>query len=284
MDSKERAVAAVLKLAELRSELGNIAAPTGLRSNLTSAWERLKRWKSRVVEYLRENVSDQEAKRLSAKQLRSFSMIDPSQNFIDEARLYDGYLEALIEELNAHPESVLDAIHVRVVPRAGRAAPEPIPATASVPGPIRVASGPHKVFLVHGHDEINLLRLEKLLRDKYHLVPVILRFVAGQGRTLIEKFEQEADGCSFAFVLLTPDDFVHDGSAGYAQARPNVVFELGWFCGRLGRDKVTMMLRHGTQVHSDLDGISRVEFRDSVEEKVLDIERELDAAGLRKSH
>ena len=66
MDSKERAVAAVLKLAELRSELGNIAAPTGLRSNLTSAWERLKRWKSRVVEYLRENVSDQEAKRLGS--------------------------------------------------------------------------------------------------------------------------------------------------------------------------------------------------------------------------
>ena len=54
-----------------------------------------------------------------------------------------------------------------------------------------------------------------------------------------------------------------------------VSVELGWFYGRLGRQRVW---KRGTQIHSDLDGISRLEFTDSVEEKRDEIERELVAA------
>lgn len=139
-----------------------------------------------------------------------------------------------------------------------------------------------KLFIVHGHDEDNLNKLRDLLKNKHKLECIIMKFQPGKGRTLIEKFEQEAGDAGFAFILMTPDDLVEipGKKEQYAQARPNVIFELGWFHGKLGRNRVCILFKKGTQIHSDLAGVSRIEFNDSVEEKVLEIERELRAAGL----
>lgn len=68
----------------------------------------------------------------------------------------------------------------------------------------------------------------------------------------------------------------------YSQARPNVIFELGWFYGRLGRSRVCILFQEGSKLHSDLDGVLRIQFRESVEEKLGEIEKELKAAGLLK--
>jgi len=141
-----------------------------------------------------------------------------------------------------------------------------------------------KVFIVHGHDEANLLKLKDLLKERYRLDCIIMAKQPGKGRTLIEKFEQEANEAGFAFALMTPDDLVKvEGKNKYAQARPNVIFELGWFYGKLGRDRVCILFKEGTEIHSDLKGISQIRFKESVEEKVLEIEEELRAAGLIKN-
>jgi predicted nucleotide-binding protein len=137
-----------------------------------------------------------------------------------------------------------------------------------------------RVFIVHGHDELNVHKLRDYLRDELKLVPVVMSFEAGKGRTLIEKFEQEAEGIVYAFALLTPDDVVQTANGQYAQARPNVAFELGWFYGRLGRQNVCILLKKGAQIHSDLDGISQIKFGENVTEKAIEIERELRAAGI----
>ena len=109
-----------------------------------------------------------------------------------------------------------------------------------------------------------------------------LRDKPGRGRTLIEKFEEEASTSAFAFVIFTPDDFIEvpDSGERYTQARPNVIFELGWFYGRLRRDKVCILFKKGAKIHSDLGGINRVEFSESVDEKIADIESELKEAGV----
>lgn len=153
----------------------------------------------------------------------------------------------------------------------------------------------NKVFIVHGHDKANLYELRDLLKDRFKLDCVIMSKQPGKGRTLIEKFEQEAQDAGFAFVLMTPDDQIAPeegvmiGNLGlpvksktpqYFQARPNVIFELGWFYGKIGRDRVCIVFKKDTKIHSDLDGISRIEFNESVTEKVLEIENELRAAGL----
>lgn len=61
-----------------------------------------------------------------------------------------------------------------------------------------------------------------------------------------------------------------------------MIFELGWFYGRLGRDRVCILFKEGTKVPSDLDGISRIQFSESVEEKIVEIERELISSGVLK--
>lgn len=84
---------------------------------------------------------------------------------------------------------------------------------------------PKRVFIVHGHDKGNLLRLREILKERFGLEPVILISQPGKGRTLIEKFEQEAYQCAFAFVLMSPDDQVQVGRRGkkgkFVQARAN---------------------------------------------------------------
>ena len=108
----------------------------------------------------------------------------------------------------------------------------------------------------------------------------LLRDQPGRGRTIIEKFEGEAGRAAYGIALLTPDDLVSTVEGAYSQPRPNVIFELGWFFGRLGRDRVCILFKEGTSLHSDLAGISRVSFPDSVEQAVLGLEGELRAAGL----
>ena len=137
-----------------------------------------------------------------------------------------------------------------------------------------------KVFVIHGHDETNTLKLRNLLKERFKLEPIVLKELPSKGRALIEKFEEEASDASFAFALVTPDDLVRIQTDEYAQPRPNVIFELGWFYGRLGRNRVCILFREGSRIHSDLDGVLRIQFRESVEEKLGEIERELRAAGL----
>ena len=97
----------------------------------------------------------------------------------------------------------------------------------------------------------------------------------GRGRTIIERFEEEAQNATYAFVLLTSDDTVKTKDRKYAQARHNVVFELGWFYGRLGRKKVCIILKEGTDIHSDLSGIQQIRFNNSIKDKYMEIQKEL---------
>ena len=136
------------------------------------------------------------------------------------------------------------------------------------------------VFVIHGHDELNTHRLTLLLQNHFHVNPVVIMSEPGMSRPLIDKYEDNASLCAFALALVTPDDEIASPSGRYHQGRPNVIFELGWFVGRLGKHRVAILLKEGTTIHSDIDGVSRIQFRDNVEEKYLDIQREFAAAGV----
>jgi predicted nucleotide-binding protein len=260
----ERSRRAIADQREQLAEIVNQARD----GNFDAAFERLKRWKERTVRILADEVSQGEAQRLQAKRKGSFVMGNPMRNLVDEAQMYDAFLETLSEEIAAHPGEVLDV---------------PVAATAAPPEVVSPAPGSsNAVFVVHGHDELNLLRLKEMLRDRWGLDPIVLSGEPGKGRTIIEKFEQEAQRAVFALALLTPDDIVEVKDQHYAQGRPNVIFELGWFYGRLGRSRVCILFKKGTQIHSDLDGISRLEFSERVDEKRDELERELAAAEIVK--
>jgi predicted nucleotide-binding protein len=112
-----------------------------------------------------------------------------------------------------------------------------------------------RVFIVHGHADGPREAVARFL-EQLGLEPVILHEHANQGRTIIEKFEAHAD-VGFAVVLLTPDDV--GGSSRYEQrprARQNVILELGYFIGRLGRGKVCALKADGVELPSDILGVA----------------------------
>lgn len=70
-----------------------------------------------------------------------------------------------------------------------------------------------------------------------------------------------------------------DGSATDEQrrARQNVLFELGYFVGKLGRGKVCMLLKGNLEMPSDLAGVEYVNFDSDWR---LNVAQEMKAAGL----
>jgi predicted nucleotide-binding protein with TIR-like domain len=135
------------------------------------------------------------------------------------------------------------------------------------------------VFVIHGHDELNARRLSDLLRE-HGLTPVVMRSQPGMSRVLTDKFEAEASSCTFALAIFTPDDLITSGTHQYHQARPNVIYETGWFIARLGKERVIILLRAGAEMHTDLQGVSRVQFGEDLLHSSHEIQRELRAAGL----
>jgi hypothetical protein len=86
----------------------------------------------------------------------------------------------------------------------------------------------------------------------------VLHEQANRGRTVLEKFEDHADVASFAVVMLTPDD-VGGAVSGkpMPRGRQNVVFELGFFFGKLGRERVCVLLAGGVEQPSDQQPVLR---------------------------
>jgi predicted nucleotide-binding protein len=111
-----------------------------------------------------------------------------------------------------------------------------------------------KVFIVHGHEGEPRAAVEGFLR-KMDFTPVILGEQTNQGRTIVEKFEDHSD-VDFAIVLLTPDD-VGGPKGGHQQprARQNVILELGYFIGKLGRKNVCALKAGDLEIPSDFIGV-----------------------------
>jgi predicted nucleotide-binding protein len=118
----------------------------------------------------------------------------------------------------------------------------------------------NKVFLVHGHDNSSKESTARFL-EKLGLEVVILHEKANEGRTVIEKFEFHSN-VGFAVVLLTPDDVgavATNPTALQGRARQNVILELGFFTGSLGRRRVCGLFRPGLEVPSDFHGVLFIE-------------------------
>lgn len=144
----------------------------------------------------------------------------------------------------------------------------------------------NKVFIVHGHDDELKLDVERFISE-IGLEPIILHRQLDQGKTIIEKFEEYSD-VGFAFVLLTPDEIAYLKSEQNKleeerqtefRARPNVIFEYGYFVGRLGRARVCCLSKGNVALPSDISGLIYKSINKTVDEQGIAIIRELKAAG-----
>lgn len=134
------------------------------------------------------------------------------------------------------------------------------------------------IFIVHGHNNEVKINVARTL-EKLGLNPIILHEQANAGKTIIEEFEQHSN-VGFAIILMTDDDL---GKAKKDEnlnprSRQNVILELGYFIGRLGRDRVCPLYFNGVELPSDLYGLLYTEI-DSSENWKIKIAKELKAAG-----
>ena len=122
-----------------------------------------------------------------------------------------------------------------------------------------------KVFVIYGHDTEAKAQLKGLI-EELGLEPIILDEIPGGGKTIIEQLEKQLPDASFACTLLTPDDEGHKSGQPddlKPRARQNVVFELGMAVGKLGREKVAVLLKSNTEIFSDIHGLIYIEFVDA---------------------
>lgn len=115
------------------------------------------------------------------------------------------------------------------------------------------------VFVVHGRDETLLHQTARFL-EKLQLKPIILFEQPGKGKTIIEKIEHYGD-VTFAIVLFTPDDvgkLASKNGEGLPRARQNVILELGYFLGRLGREQVAVLYDESVELPSDYRGVEYI--------------------------
>lgn len=101
--------------------------------------------------------------------------------------------------------------------------------------------------------------------------PVIMNLSGFGAVTVPQVFEDLASQVSAAIVIVTADDIGgfarikdHDTIPATSlklevRARENVWVEVGWFWGRLGRERIFLWLKDKVEIPSDLQGVARTE-------------------------
>ncbi len=142
-----------------------------------------------------------------------------------------------------------------------------------------------KVFLVFGHDELAKSKVEAFLW-KINVEPILLGEKANEGKTIFEKLVKHGE-VKFAVIIMTPDDLgaaknaVEDISVLEGRARQNVVFEFGFFAGKLGREHTAVIYVSGTELPSDYRGLGYIGLDTDWQTQLM---RELTAAKVNIDH
>jgi predicted nucleotide-binding protein len=218
--------------------------PVPIRSAevLNEAMEQLKKWRTFNIDLLsRMYTSDEFSDEYSASSIAVYQGQDryfsPSLNT---------YVSRLMESLKRQVstlESFVERLEIIDEASGDRAA-------AVAPG------DRFKVFVVHGHDVGAREGVARFL-EKIGLTAITLTEQPNRGRTIIEKFVDCAREVGFAVVLLTPDDLGGETAddSQKSRARQNVIFELGYFVGSLGRGRACLLRKEKVEIPSDLYGV-----------------------------
>ncbi len=137
-----------------------------------------------------------------------------------------------------------------------------------------------RVLIIHGRgdtgEELRNMIMQKASSTPDALLrglaePVIMNLSGSGAVTVPSVFEDLASQVAAAIVIVTADDI-----GGFARwtisetvpatalelqvrARENVWVEVGWFWGRLGREKIFLWLKDTVEIPSDLQGVARTE-------------------------
>ena len=225
---------------QIQKGMDLLAPNIGGRLELDAARNKYYRWSDYNRELLKrlfstEEFANQYGASIGVMFLGQTSLQEDVTNFRRDIERFINRLQSISDRL--------DLIPVR--------SPSPL---APQPAPPR-GSDNNSVFIVHGHDEGAREAVARFL-EQLGLKAVVLHEQVNAGQTVIEKLEKHAD-VGFAVVLLTPDDEGRKKGTEelLGRARQNVILELGYFIGKLGRERVCALQRGNLEAPSDVLGV-----------------------------
>lgn len=134
------------------------------------------------------------------------------------------------------------------------------------------------VFIGHGRNEVVRHKVKDFIRDRCGLNPLVLQELPSAGMTVIEKLEKYGRTADYAVLILTADAVTAEGEA---RARQNVIQELGWFQGVLGRNCTAILCQKDVELFSNIGGVVYLEFTGNEVDSVFEgLRKELEEAGL----
>jgi predicted nucleotide-binding protein len=130
--------------------------------------------------------------------------------------------------------------------------------------PKRKTTMSHRVFIASSSEGLRVAETVKaLLSDTLGGLAEVETWDAGTfalTKTYIESLEQEVNKADFAVLVLTLDDELLTRETKTSVPRDNVLFELGLFIGKLGRDRSFYIQPQGLKLPTDLLGIESTKF------------------------
>jgi predicted nucleotide-binding protein len=244
-------------MAQIQAGKELMSAPRRTKADRDALLKRIKYWQDYNKTWLDVNIGGFIADRFTS---RIFN--DPNALQTLWANQYH-YLDDEITQLQSiHDRLTFWAPQPQAAPTASQARPDA------------------PIFIVHGSDTLRAEAVARAVERATSHDTIILREQASLGRTLIEKFEHHAAQVSYAIIILTPDD--HGARTGNTATQPrgrqNVIFEMGYFFGLIGRRNVSVLLHPSVEKPSDTDGIVYIPFDDTGTWKT-ELFRELHHAG-----
>jgi predicted nucleotide-binding protein len=123
----------------------------------------------------------------------------------------------------------------------------------------------NKIFVVHGQDNTMKSDVTQTLQQ-LDLDPIILHEKPNSTQTLIQK-TSDYTHVSFAVILLSPDELAYPtektSDEAKSQAKQNIIFELGYLLGRLGKQNVVAIYRKKKdfETPNDINEILWIEYK-----------------------
>lgn len=216
-----------------------------IENKVTSSEPMFKAWRSKTERFLLKKYGENSYEFKDFKKysfsLKIFTFNTPDHEFVDECiaelriikEIFKNYLEEMKEETE----------------------------DAKIKEKNKIADL-KKVFIVHGHNSELKETVARLLEHQ-GITPIILHEQSNRGATIIEKIETNSN-VQIAICLFTADDFGRnkDELKESMRARQNVVFETGYFIGRLNRENIIIISDDNIETPSDLQGILYTDSKD----------------------
>lgn len=113
-----------------------------------------------------------------------------------------------------------------------------------------------RVFISHGRAS-DWREVQSYIERDIKIPTLELAQEPNLGRTVLQKLEQEAAGCTSAVIVMTGEDMDADGNL---RARENVLHEIGFLQSEFGLSAVCVLYEEGTSIPSNIHGLVYIPF------------------------